>query len=248
MTLAEKRILVIGANGLLGVRMALAIQQAGAEVVALDIAEHPQASLQQAGIRYVRGSASANAILDPLLAEGFDGAVNLAYPRNSAYGRDFCEVQLSDFQDNVSQHLGLYFQVMQRCYLAAKARQQAFSLVNFSSIYGQIAPRFDVYEQLPMTMPVEYAAIKAGVQHLTRYLTNYAAHDADGLPFRVNCVAPGGIEDGQHAQFQQNYRRYCNSKGMLNADDISGSVIFLLSDAARYICGQTLTVDDGFST
>ena len=40
-------------------------------------------------------------------------------------------------------------------------------------IYGTIAPRFEVYAATPMTMPVEYAAIKAGISHLTRYFAQY---------------------------------------------------------------------------
>ena len=72
-----------------------------------------------------------------------------------------------------------------------------FSLINFSSIYGVISPKFDIYKDTNMTLPVEYAAIKSSLIHLTSYLTAYTK----GSFFRVNSIAPGGILDDQDSKF-----------------------------------------------
>ena len=47
------------------------------------------------------------------------------------------------------------------------------SIVNFGSIYGIMPPRFDIYDNTCMTMPVEYAAIKAGIIHMSKYFAKY---------------------------------------------------------------------------
>ena len=92
-------------------------------------------------------------------------------------------------------------------------------------------------------MPVEYAVIKAGVLQLTKYLARYLG----GQNIRVNAISPGGIEDGQPESFQTAYRAFCSNKGMLRASDVSGALIFLLSDQSLYIHGHNLVIDDGFS-
>ena len=94
-----------------------------------------------------------------------------------------------------------------------------------------------------MTMPVEYAAIKSGIQHLTKYITKYTF----GTKFRANCISPGGILNNQNKKFLDAYNSNCRSKGMLDVDDIIGTTLFLSSDLSNYICGQNIIVDDGFS-
>ncbi|EHT5373599.1 SDR family oxidoreductase, partial [Campylobacter jejuni] len=54
------------------------------------------------------------------------------------------------------------------------------------------------------------------------------------------------ILDNQNELFLKAYRKCCASKGMLDADDICGTLVFLLSDESRFITGQTLVVDDGW--
>jgi NAD(P)-dependent dehydrogenase (short-subunit alcohol dehydrogenase family) len=112
-----------------------------------------------------------------------------------------------------------------------------------SSIYGVVAPRFEVYENTTMTMPVEYAAIKAGLIHLTKYMAKYFK----GKNIRVNSISLGGLKDGQPESFLDSYEQFCLNKGMLDAKDISGTLLYLLSDLSEYVNGQNITVDDGFT-
>ena len=78
-------------------------------------------------------------------------------------------------------------------------------------------------------------------------LTRYFAQYFKGENIRVNCLSPGGILDKQPGTFLKAYNSYCNEKGMLDPEDIAGPLIFLLSDASKYITAQNLIVDDGFS-
>ena len=115
--------------------------------------------------------------------------------------------------------------------------------MNLSSIYGEKAPRFDLYEGLDFSVPVEYAASKSGINQLTKYFAT--RYKKDGV--RCNVIAPGGIIDQQPEVFVERYSRYAGAKGLLDPGDIGGSVVFFLSGASRYVTGQILTVDDGWS-
>lgn len=171
-----------------------------------------------------------------------DALVNNAYPRNKNYGRKFETVEYSDFCENVSLHLGGYFLTSQQFALFFK--EQGFgNIVTISSIYGIMAPRFDIYEKTSMTMPVEYAAIKSALINLNAYMLKYF----QGSGIRFNCLSPGGILDAQPEAFLKKYSTYAQSKGMLLPTDITGALIFLLSSQSRYINGQNIIIDDGWS-
>ena len=45
----------------------------------------------------------------------------------------------------------------------------------------------------------------------------------------------------------ESYASFAGSKGMLDSKDVLGAVEFLLSDRSRYITGQDIVIDDGFS-
>jgi NAD(P)-dependent dehydrogenase (short-subunit alcohol dehydrogenase family) len=170
-----------------------------------------------------------------------DALVNNAYPKNKNYGRHFFDVEHNDFVENLGMNLGGYFTASQQ--FAAFFKTQGYgNIVNISSIYGVVAPRFEVYENTQMTTAVEYAAIKSGLLHLTKYMAKYFK----GMNIKVNAISPGGILDNQPDAFLKKYRNLCSSKGMLNPSDLTGTLIYLLSDMGKYVNGQNIIVDDGF--
>jgi len=171
-----------------------------------------------------------------------DAIVNNAYPRNKNYGKHFFDVEYDDFKENLGLNLGGYFTTSQQ--FAKYFQKQGYgNIINISSIYGVVAPRFEIYDGTAMTTPVEYAAIKSGLIHLTKYMAKYFK----GLNIKVNTLTPGGIFDSQPESFLKNYQDKCLSKGMLDKSDLKGSLIYLLSDMSKYVNGQNIVVDDGFS-
>ena len=139
-------------------------------------------------------------------------------------------------------NLGGYFLTSQQ-FATYFEKQGCGNIINLASIYGVIAPRFEIYDNTPMTMPVEYAAIKSGLIHLTKYMAKYFKRKN----IRVNTISLGGIEDKQPEPFLKAYKEFCLNKGMLNAKDISGTVLYLLSDLSEFVNGQNIVVDDGFT-
>lgn len=171
-----------------------------------------------------------------------DALVNNAYPRNKNYGRHFFDVEYKDFCENINVNLGGYFLSTQQ-FAAYFKKIGNGNIINISSIYGVIAPRFEIYKDTKMTTPVEYAVIKSALIHLTKYLAKYLKDSG----VRVNSISPGGILNNQPESFLKNYKSLSLSKGMLDKSDILGTLIFLLSDSSKYINGQNIIVDDGFT-
>jgi NAD(P)-dependent dehydrogenase (short-subunit alcohol dehydrogenase family) len=254
--LSNKIIIVTGGAGLLGMEFAKAILQNGGIPIIADCNK-------EAGLKAVKSlkslfpSKEVNyQFLDinnknsikllihniELKYNKIDALVNNAYPRNNNYGRKFEEVQYDDFCENISLNIGGYFltsQLFSKYYL-----NQGFGdIVNISSIYGVVAPRFEIYAETKMTTPIEYAAIKSAVIHLTKYIAKYYK----GKNIKVNSISPGGIYKNQPNTFLENYKTYTLNKGMLDASDISGTLIYLLSDFSKFVNGQNILVDDGFT-
>ena len=139
-------------------------------------------------------------------------------------------------------NLGGYFLCSQQ--LAMYFKKQGFgNIINIASVYGVIAPRFEVYEGTKMTMPVEYAVIKSALIHVTRYMAKYFK----GMNIRVNSISPGGIFDNQSEIFLRKYHNLALSKGILDKIDLKGTLLYLLSDMSKYVNGQNIVVDDGFT-
>lgn len=250
--LNNKKILVAGACGLLGKAIVRALISSGAFVVAADL---EQRNLEAefiditesfpSRIEFVEFNITNEAQVKNLfsLQQDLTGAVNSTYPRNKKYGAHFFDVSLESFNENLSLHLGSTFLFSQQCAAYFKKNETPFSLVNISSIYGVIAPKFEVYENTSMTMPVEYAAIKSAIIHMNKYITSYV----NDSRLRINSVSPGGLFDNQPAEFLKAYKKNTLGQGMLSIDDIIGTIEFLLSDNALFINGQNIIVDDGFS-
>ena len=248
----DKVVVVTGGAGLLGKTFCQAIATNGAIAIMaereLSVAEKTCNLLGNKNIIPAQIDITNKTSIEILIAtllEKFgkiDALINSAYPRNKNYGKHFFEVTYDDFCENVGLNLGGYFLTSQQ--FAKFFYEQGYgNIINLASIYGVIAPRFEVYNNTSMTMPVEYAAIKSGLIHLTKYMAKYFK----GKNIRVNTISLGGIEDKQPESFLRAYKEFCLNKGMLNAKDISGTVLFLLSDLSEYVNGQNIVVDDGFT-
>ncbi|KYG64171.1 flagellin modification protein A [Bdellovibrio bacteriovorus] len=250
MKLDKKVVVITGAAGLLGKVFANAISREGGIVVVADIKiENAQAASEQIPNSYpIKMDITSEESVSSVIAEvaqkfgKIHALVNNAYPRNKNYGRHFFDVTYEDFCENLNLNLGGYFLTSQR-FLKYFEAQEHGNIVNISSVYGVVPPRFEVYDGTKMTMPVEYAAIKSGLIHLTKYMAKYVKNKG----IRVNCISPGGILDAQPEQFLNQYREFCLNKGMLQPSDLAGTLVFLLSSDSEFINGQNIIVDDGFT-
>ncbi len=122
------------------------------------------------------------------------------------------------------------------------------SIIHMGSIYGAMAPDQRIYrgsEYLghAINTPPVYAAAKAGVIGLTRYLATYWAEHG----IRVNCISPGGAESGQNDEFKRRYSARVPLGRMAQPEELVPVLIWLASDASSYVTGQNIMVDGGLS-
>ena len=121
------------------------------------------------------------------------------------------------------------------------------SIVNIGSVYASVAPDPRLYDHLPgdppFLKPPAYGASKAGVLSLTRYFARlWGPHGV-----RVNALSPGGVAGGQDEEFVRRYCARVPMRRMAEPHDLQGPLLFLSSDASRYVNGQELRVDGGFT-
>jgi NAD(P)-dependent dehydrogenase (short-subunit alcohol dehydrogenase family) len=117
------------------------------------------------------------------------------------------------------------------------------SLINVSSIYGVVAPDHRIYDNQPFKSFPAYSASKAGIIGLTRWLSTWWAKDN----IRVNCVSPGGVFNSHNDEFIKNYSNRTPMGRMANKYEITGILIYLLSNSSSYCTGQNFIVDGGLT-
>src|SRR5574344_1180302 len=254
--LKDKVVVITGGAGLIGKEFVKAIiKNKGIAIIAdineqigLDVKENLSKELNTTNIDFIQLDITSKESLNKCLNyldkkyKRIDALVNNAYPRNKNYGKHFFDIEYNDFVENLGLNLGGYFTASQQ--FAQYFKSQGYgNIVNISSIYGVVAPKFEVYENTTMTMPVEYAAIKSGLIHLTKYMAKYFK----GMNIKVNALSPGGILNSQPEAFLEKYKEQCLNKGMLHNSDLKGTLVYLLSDMSKYVNGQNIVVDDGFS-
>lgn len=124
------------------------------------------------------------------------------------------------------------------------------SIINAGSIYGMVSPVQDIYaykEEMtgsPFIKPVAYSAAKSGIYNLTRYLATYWGKKN----IRVNTLTLSGVwRDTQDEHFHANYCRRIPIGRMANQDEYNGTIIYLASDASKYMTGSNVVVDGGWT-
>ena len=253
--LKNKVVVITGGAGLIGKEFVKAVvENSGIAIIAdineeigLKVKEDLSNELNSTNIDFIKLDITSKDSLNECIQylnnkyKRIDALVNNAYPRNKNYGKHFFDVEYSDFVENTGLNLGGYFTASQQFGLYFQ-KQGYGNIVNISSIYGVVAPKFEVYENTTMTMPVEYAAIKSGLIHLTKYMAKYFK----GINIKVNALSPGGILNNQPKDFLEKYKEQCLNKGMLDKSDMKGTLVYLLSDMSKYVNGQNIVVDDGF--
>ena len=251
----KKTVLITGASGLLGRTLVKHLLDNNYQVIATDI--NPEIlikdflkSIYDGNSRLkhfkldITSEESIREVINQsiLQRQKIDVLINCAYPRNSNYGKKLEHVNYEDFCDNISRHIGGYY-LTTKIFCEYFLEQGAGNVINLSSIYGTLPPRFSIYEGTEMTMPVEYSAIKSSIIQLTKYFAQYYKKQN----IRANCVSPGGIIDNQSEIFINQYQEFTGLIGLVSASQVSEIVRFLSSDSSIGITGQNIIIDDGFS-
>jgi NAD(P)-dependent dehydrogenase (short-subunit alcohol dehydrogenase family) len=244
--LAGRRILVTGGARGLGAAFVTSLAQAGARVAFGDVLEDEgrtlAKTLSEAGHRVdfvpldLNDPASIQACVatSAELMGGIDGLINNAAITNSG-GKSADELSIAtwDAVMNVNVRGTWLMSVAAMSHLRDSGRGSIVNIASDTALWG--APKL-----------LAYVASKGAVIAMTRTLAReFGAHG-----ITVNAIAPGLTEVEATAYVPAERHEYYLKGRALNRaqvpDDVNGPVLFLLSDAARFVTGQLLPVNGGF--
>ena len=241
-SLKNKVIIVTGGSGLLGQEIVDNLKNKGAIAINADI--NVSTDLDNFKLKFdITSEKSIIEGINKVIVKfgKINGLVNNAYPRTNDWGAKFEDISYTSWKKNLDIQLNSIFLVIKHI-IPELIRTQG-SIVNMASIYGVVGNDQTIYENTLINSVAQYSAIKGGVINFTRYLASYYGKKN----IRINCVSPGGIFDNQDQTFVENYEKKVPMGRMGNPSDISPAVSFLISDEAKYITGQNLIVDGGFT-
>jgi NAD(P)-dependent dehydrogenase (short-subunit alcohol dehydrogenase family) len=237
--------IVTGASSGLGAAVARSLAAAGALVAVVARREDRLAALA----KEIDGLAVGADLLDatqvdtvvPKVVAAFGGPEILVNAAGTIFSRDRAEDEAPDaLARTLTLNLVAPFRLSQQAFGHMRAAGRG-SIVHISSISGLVG--------IPSIPQASYAASKAGLSGLTSELAvQWARHR-----IRVNTVAPGffrseitdGLFDTESGQKWLHRNTPLPDDG--TAEDIVGAVLWLVSDAGRFVTGQTIAVDGGWT-
>lgn len=248
--------IVTGGTGILGPRHAEALAAFGAQVVIVD--REPKACEETArrlGPQVAGFAADVSREPDVRALAAFvmerfhrvDVLVNNAATKSPNMFAPFEEFPLADWNEVMAVNVTGVF-LCSRVLGALMAEAGSGSIINIASIYGVVAPDQRIYEGaeyqgVVINTPAVYSVSKGAVVNMTRYLATYWPHRG----VRANTITPGGVESGQNETFQRRYADRVPLGRMARQDELQGAIVFLASDASRYVTGHNLLVEGGWT-
>lgn len=262
--LKGRRALLTGGCGVLGPALADALAEMGASVAILDIDRQKATSLASElasrhggaaigiGCDVSEASSVADAVRQATKALGgvdiLVSAAQASIPDPQAYFVPYESFALSQWRARMAVDLDGMFLVSQAVGAQMVRQGTGGTMVLIGSIYGSMAPDQRIYDGAkyrgaPINTTAVYAAAKAGVAGLARWLSSWGADKG----IRANTLVPGGVESGQNKTFVDRYSARVPMGRMAKPEEIAGAMLWLVSDASSYMTGQAIHVDGGLS-
>jgi NAD(P)-dependent dehydrogenase (short-subunit alcohol dehydrogenase family) len=256
--ISGKRVLLVGATGVLGRAFATELVGRGASLV---LADRPDSDViafserigraAKAVVFDLRDEASVVAGVERAgdMLGGFDAVVNNAAITSEGLLRagdasaPFESYPTDVFRQSLEVNLVGTFLVAREAGRQMKDAGDGGTLVNISSVYGIVAPDQRIYHGLTLSSPPGYAASKAGVIGLTRWLASWWGDSG----IRVNCIVPGGVFNDHDDRFAEAYGNRVPLGRMAKREELTGMLVYLVSDASSYCTGQSFVVDGGLT-
>ena len=257
--LSEQVAVVTGGSSGIGRGIARAFADHGADVVVADVREEPKEggrptheAIQaetDASATFVECDVTDVAQLEAAVAaaDEFGGVDVMVNNAGIWHAEEFLETTVEDYQRTMDINLRGTFFGSQAAARRMVEAEDGGSIINVSSVAGLFGNG---------DWPT-YAASKGGVTMLTYSL----AHRFGGDGVRVNAIHPGGIETKIGSEFAEGdpdpeaaaaqaeqFTQLVPLGRYGKPDDVAGAAVFLASDLASYVSGESLVVDGGWTS
>lgn len=252
--LTGKRLVIIGGTSGMGLSAALACIGQGAKVVITgrneETASAAAAQIKENGKVVIADASAENAAERAITTctenfGGFDGIYHVAGGSGRKYGDGpLHELTLAGWEQTLQLNLTSLMLTNRAAVRYFLERKQAGTILNMGSVLG--------YSPSPKYFTTHaYAAAKSAVIGFTKSIASYYAPHQ----IRVNVIAPALIETpmSKRAATDENIIQFIKTKQPLDGgrigipEDADGLAVFLLSDQSKFITGQVIGVDGGWS-
>ena len=254
-SLQARVIVVTGGCGRLGKRFTHALLERGARVIVLDVA--PPVGQASESLHFAQADVTDKASLKRALASipeswgppfglvnnaALDAPPDASVDENGPF-EHYPEKSFDRVMDVNVKGVFLASQVFGEAMAAAERG----TIVNICSIYGIVSPDQRIYQYRreqgqAFFKPIAYSASKSALLNMTRYMATYWGHRV-----RVNTLTLGGVRSNQDDTFVRNYESKVPLGRMASEDEYDGALVFLLSEASKYMTGANLVVDGGWT-
>jgi 3-oxoacyl-[acyl-carrier protein] reductase len=241
MLLKDKVALITGATGGIGAAIAKSFSDAGAVVVITGRNQDKLAisSQQIANSIAIVSDLGAPGAAEKLIAETIEKAGKIdILVNNAGITKDTLLMRMTDeqFDDVINTNLRACFQLC-RAVIMPMMKNRFGRIINMASVIGAIGGPGQA----------NYAASKGGIIAMTKSI----AAEVASRNITANCIAPGFIEtpmtDVLPDELKAQYLAQIPAGRFGTPDDVANVALFLASDGASYITGQTLHVNGGMA-
>ncbi len=233
MRLQGKRVLITGGSRGLGAAIVRTFAAEGAHVAFTYTRDEPAATPARSFKVSVLDAAATEAMVDELERDwkGIDILVNNA---GLSQNLPLALMEEEDWDKVLDTNVKGMF-ITSRAVVRGMIRQRSGSILNIGSLAGERM----------LDAPIHYCASKSAVRGLTESL----AKELGRYSIRVNCLAPGLLEDGVGRNLPEHrlgdYMKHCALGRIGTFDEVARFAAFLVSDANSYMSGETIIMDGG---
>ena len=256
-SMKNKNVIIFGGTGNLGLNFSHTLESAGAKVYLLDKVKK---KINSKNIIFQK----CNVDSKKSIIKNFQKIIKKekkihvliynVYSKPKNYYQNFEKYKLNTWEKVLKTNLTGAFLSCQYIINHFKKEKIPGNIITVLSTYGIVGPDLSIYKNLKnktniyggshsLTTPASYTSTKSGLLGLMKYL----ATTCGKFGIRANSLTPGGVFDFQEKKFVKNYIKKVPLQRKANWSDYNGAILFLASDASKYMSGSNLIIDGGWT-